>query len=90
MTRTAQEIAAGLAPARPGRPIAPGTRIHVLGVGGAATAGAALHAHAAGAIVTGCDAGGPDPVNAAVVAAFRARGIEMPVPALRSVPAPPN
>ena len=29
-------------------------------------------------------------INAAVVAAFRARGIEMPVPALRSVPAPPN
>ncbi len=69
MTRTAAEIAAGLAPPRPGRPIAPGTRIHVLGVGGAATAGAALHAHAVGAVVTGCDAGGPDPVNAAVVAA---------------------
>jgi UDP-N-acetylmuramate--alanine ligase len=69
MTRSAAEIAAGLAPARPGRPIAPGTRIHVLGVGGAATAGAALHAHAVGAAVTGCDAGGPDPVNAAVVAA---------------------
>lgn len=69
MTRTAAEIAAGLAPPRPGRPITPGTRIHVLGVGGAATAGAALHAHAVGAVVTGCDAGGPDPVNAAVVAA---------------------
>ena len=69
MTRSAAEIAAGLAAPRPGRPIAPGTRIHVLGVGGAATAGAALHAHHAGAVVTGCDAGGPDPVNAAVVAA---------------------
>ena len=69
MTRSAQEIAAGLAPSRPGRPIEPGTRIHVLGVGGAATAGAALHAHAAGAIVTACDLGGPDPVTAAVLAA---------------------
>jgi UDP-N-acetylmuramate--alanine ligase len=69
VTRSAQDIAAGLAPARPGRPIAPGTRIHVVGVGGAATAGAALHAHAAGAVVTACDLGGPDPVTTAVLAA---------------------
>ena len=69
MTRSAGDIAAGLAPARPGRPITPGTRIHVVGVGGAATAGAALHAHAAGAVVTACELGGPDPVTTAVLAA---------------------
>jgi UDP-N-acetylmuramate--alanine ligase len=69
MTRTYEEIARGLAAPRPGRPIARGTRIHVLGVGGAATAGAALHAAAAGATVTACDAGGPDPLTASVVAA---------------------
>ncbi len=44
MTRTNEEIARGLAPARPARPIPTGTRLHVMGVGGAASAGAALHA----------------------------------------------
>jgi UDP-N-acetylmuramate--alanine ligase len=69
MTRTSTDIARGLAPPRPARPIVPGTRIHVIGVGGTASAGAALHAAAAGASVTACDAGGPDPVTDAVVAA---------------------
>jgi len=57
--RTASEIGAGLEPARAGRPIVPGARIHVVGAGGAAAAAAALHAHHAGAAVSGCDAGGP-------------------------------
>ena len=66
MTRTAAEIAAGLAPPRPARPIEPGTRLHVMGVGGAASAGAALHAAAVGAVVTACDGGGPDPLSRVV------------------------
>jgi UDP-N-acetylmuramate--alanine ligase len=39
--------------------LAPGERIHVVGVAGAAAAAAALHAHRAGAAVGGCDPGGP-------------------------------
>ena len=69
MTRTNEEIARGLAPARPARPIPTGTRLHVMGVGGAASAGAALHAAAVGAIVTACDNGGPDPLSLTVEAA---------------------
>ncbi len=69
MTRTSADISRGLAAARPARPITPGTRIHVLGVGGAAASGAALHAAAVGAVVTACDAGGPDPLTGAVLAA---------------------
>ena len=69
MTRTHEDIARGLAAPRAARPIVPGTRIHVVGVGGTASAGAALHAAAVGALVTACDAGGPDPVTDAVVAA---------------------
>ncbi len=69
MTRTSEEIGRGLAAPRPGRPIVPGTRIHVVGVGGAASSGAALHAAAAGAVVSACDTGGPDPLTAAVTAA---------------------
>jgi UDP-N-acetylmuramate--alanine ligase len=61
MTRSVEEIARGLAAPRPGRPIPAGERIHVLGIGGAAAAGAALLAHAAGARVDGCDTGGPGP-----------------------------
>ena len=68
MTRTSAEIAAGLAAPRPARPIVPGTRLHVMGVGGAASAGAALHAAAVGAVVTACDAGGPDPLSLVVQA----------------------
>ena len=69
MTRTSADISRGLADARPAVPISPGTRIHVLGVGGAASSGAALHAAAVGARVTGCDAGGADPLTGAVLAA---------------------
>ncbi len=39
-----------------------------MGVGGAASAGAALHAAAVGALVTACDAGGPDPLSRVVAA----------------------
>ncbi len=69
MTRTANDVSRGLAPARTAQPIPPGTRIHILGVGGAAASGAALHAAAVGAVVTACDSGGPDPLTGAVLAA---------------------
>lgn len=59
MSRRAGEIGAGLEPVRAAVPLRRGERIHVVGAGGAAAAAAALHAHLAGAAVTGCDAGGP-------------------------------
>ncbi len=55
--------------ARPARPIVPGERIHVLGIAGAGASAAALLAHAAGAVVSGCDPGGPSPYTVAVAAA---------------------
>ncbi len=61
MTRTPAELGAGLAPPRPSRAIRAGERIHVLGIAGAGASAAALHAWAAGAIVSGCDPGGPSP-----------------------------
>ena len=61
MTRDAAAIGAGLAPARPARPIPAGQRLHVIGVAGAGASAAALLAHHAGALVTGCDAGGASP-----------------------------
>lgn len=61
MSRRAGEVGAGLLPARAAIPLRPGDRIHVVGAGGAAAAAAALHAHHAGAIVSGCDTGGPSP-----------------------------
>lgn len=73
MTRTAAEIGAGLDPPRPARPIMPGERIHVVGAAGAGASAAALLATAAGAVVTGCDAGGPSPYAPALSAA----GIEI-------------
>ncbi len=69
MTRTAAEISRGLAPARPARAIRAGERIHVLGVGGAASAGAAIHAAAVGARVTACDASGVGHLASAIAAA---------------------
>lgn len=57
--RSAAEIGAGLEPARAARPLRAGERVHVVGVGGAAAAAAALHAHRVGAAVGGCDPGGP-------------------------------
>jgi UDP-N-acetylmuramate--alanine ligase len=62
-------LGVGLAPARPSRPIRQGERIHVVGVAGAGASAAALHARAAGAIVSGCDPGGPSPYTPAVEAA---------------------
>ena len=69
MTRTAADLGRGLAPARPARPIRAGERIHVLGVAGAGASAAALQAHWAGAVVTGCDPGGPSPYTTALEAA---------------------
>ncbi len=69
MTRTAAELGAGLAPARRSRAIQAGERIHILGIAGAGASAAALHAKAAGAIVTGCDPGGPSPYTVALEAA---------------------
>lgn len=66
MTRTAGEIGAGLAGVRDPRPIEAGERIHVIGIAGAGASAAALLARASGAVVTGCDAGGPSPYTAAV------------------------
>jgi len=68
VTRTPAELGAGLAPARPARPIRPGERIHVVGIAGAGASAAALHARAAGAVVTGCDSGGPSPYTVALEA----------------------
>ena len=67
-TRAAAELGAGLAPARPSRPIRAGERIHILGIAGAGASAAALHAAAAGAIVTGCDPGGPSPYTVSLEA----------------------
>jgi UDP-N-acetylmuramate--alanine ligase len=64
--RSAEEISAGLEPVRDALPVRPGERIHVIGVGGAAAGAAALHAHRAGAAVSGCDPGGPSQYTAAL------------------------
>lgn len=69
MTRSAAELGAGLAAARDARPIRPGERIHVLGIAGAGASAAALLAKTAGAIVTGCDPGGPSPYTRPLEAA---------------------
>jgi UDP-N-acetylmuramate--alanine ligase len=69
LTRTATDIGRGLEPARPARPIRAGERIHVLGAAGAGASAAALLAHRAGAIVSGCDAGGPSPYAPALIEA---------------------
>jgi len=61
MSRPAASIGAGLAPARPARPIHPGERIHVVGAAGAGASAAALLAHHAGGSPDGCDPGGPSP-----------------------------
>ncbi len=66
--RGAAEIGAGLAPARPSRPITPGERIHVLGAQGAGASAAALLAAWAGADVDGCDPGGPSQYTPALEA----------------------
>lgn len=67
--RTADQVGAGLAPARPSRPIAAGERIHVVGARGAGASAATLLAAWAGADVDGCDPGGPGQYDAALEAA---------------------
>ena len=69
MTRTSEDIGRGLAPARASRPIAPGERIHVIGVAGAGASAAALLAGTAGAQVTGCDPAGSSQYTPALDAA---------------------
>jgi UDP-N-acetylmuramate--alanine ligase len=69
VTRDAAAIGAGLAPARPARPIPAGQRLHIVGAAGAGASAAALLAQHAGAIVTGCDAGGASPYTPALVEA---------------------
>ena len=69
LNRTAADIGQGLAPARIAHPIAAGERIHVVGAAGAGASAAALLAHRAGAVVTGCDSGGPSPYSSALVEA---------------------
>ncbi|HZM72828.1 MAG TPA: cyanophycin synthetase [Candidatus Polarisedimenticolia bacterium] len=73
MTRSAADVGAGLEPPRPPRPIRPGERIHVVGAAGAGASAAALHAHWAGAVVSGCDPGGASPYSVALKSA----GIEL-------------
>lgn len=55
VTRPISEIAAGLAPSRGGFPLKPGTRLHIIGIGGTAALAAALHAQALGLSVSGYD-----------------------------------
>ena len=69
MTRAAAEIGAGLDAARPARSIRAGERIHVIGVAGAGASAAALLADGEGAIVSGCDSGGPSPYTPPLEAA---------------------
>ncbi len=69
MTRAAADVGRGLEPARGARPIRAGERIHVVGAAGAGASAAALLAHRAGALVSGCDAGGPSPYTPALEAA---------------------
>jgi len=73
VTRESASVGAGLAAVRAARPIVAGERLHVVGAGGAGASAAALLAHRAGAIVSGCDAGGPSPYTAALTDA----GIEI-------------
>jgi len=69
VTRTVDEIARGLEPSRPPRPIAPGERIHVIGAAGSAASASLLLAGAAGASVSGCDSGERTQYSEAVEAA---------------------
>ncbi len=65
MTR-AGSIGRGLASAREARPLGRAQRIHVMGAAGAGASAAAWLAVRAGAIVTGCDPGGPSPYTVAL------------------------
>jgi UDP-N-acetylmuramate--alanine ligase len=68
MIRSGADVGAGLAAARDARPIRSGERIHVVGASGAGASAAALLALRAGALVSGCDPGGPSPYSAALAA----------------------
>ncbi len=65
MTSAADRVGAGLLAARPARPIRPSERIHVVGAAGAGASAAAILAAHAGAVVSGCDPGGPSPYTVA-------------------------
>ncbi len=68
MTSSASRIGSGLLAAREARPIWLGERIHVVGVAGAGASAAALLGVHAGALVSGCDPGGPSPYTPALIA----------------------
>jgi UDP-N-acetylmuramate--alanine ligase len=68
MTSGSDRVGAGLRPVRAARPIRSAERIHVVGAAGAGASAAALLARHAGAIVTGCDPGGPSPYTPALEA----------------------
>ncbi len=68
MTSAADRVGAGLAAAREARSIRQMERIHVVGAAGAGASAAALLATHAGAVVTGCDPGGPSPYTPALEA----------------------
>lgn len=55
MTRSIDEIAAGLEPSRKGIQLHSGSRLHIIGIGGTAALAAALHAKALGVHVSGYD-----------------------------------
>jgi UDP-N-acetylmuramate--alanine ligase len=66
--RGAAAVGAGLAAARAAEPIRRGERIHVVGAAGAGASAAALLASWAGAVVDGCDPGGPSQYTPALAA----------------------
>ena len=68
MTSAAERVGAGLAAARDARSIRPMERIHVVGAAGAGASAAAILATHAGAVVSGCDPGGPSPYTPALEA----------------------
>ena len=55
MTRSIDDIAAGLEPSRKGVQLQSGSRLHIIGIGGTAALAAALHAKALGVHVSGYD-----------------------------------
>ena len=55
MSRTGSDIGRGISPARAAKTLSAADRLHVVGVGGVAAMGAALHAAALGVHVTGVD-----------------------------------
>ena len=68
MNSAADRIGAGLEAARTARPIRASERIHVVGAAGAGASAAVLLGTRSGAIVTGCDPGGPSQYTPAMEA----------------------